>query len=149
MICYETSFNGRKLGIAGAAGYGVLSMGMTWVQRDPARRRRGERKAHFGDEEHSLNVGGLFQNEHLYWVKSRPVRVGDVIRVRVLRRDRADAPVERVPVEAFMGLAAKRRHLAYMERHVDELRREVRALERRERPQAGARASRRRIARPR
>lgn len=133
MICYEVHVNGRRLCVAGAPGYGVLSFGGTWVKRDPARRAKGDPRDFYDREEHTLNVGGLFGDEHLDWMAPRRIRAGDVIRVRVLRRDTADAPVRRFTRPVRGSLRAMKEQLAQIRRDLPHLRREIRALERQER----------------
>jgi hypothetical protein len=92
VICYETWLNGRRLCTAGMPGYGVLSMGLCWVKRDPAKRPKGWAKKTYEAESHVLDVGGLFREEHLGWVRDRKVRPGDVVRIRIVRRTAADSP---------------------------------------------------------
>lgn len=126
MICYEVQLNGRRLCVAGAPGYGVLGTNLTWVKRSPERRRKGEPRAAYGVEEHFLQVGGLFEDEHLDWISSRRIRTGDIVRIRVLRRATADRPIRRMPVERRETLKAKRAQLARLQDAVRRLRRDIR-----------------------
>ncbi len=96
--------------------------------------------------EHFLRVGGLFRAEHVEWVDGRPIRSGDVVRIRVLRSAVPDEPVVRKPVDPPGSLRAKKAWLAQMEDYLPHLRREIREQERRERlpgPRRGALGSRR------
>lgn len=149
MIVYETFLNGRRLCTAGAPGYGVLGVNLTWVKRDPAGASKEMPRSACDVEEHTLQVGGLFGDEHLDWTRSRRIRAGDVIRIRVQRRATADEPVRRKPVEPRQGLSGKKADLARWERYVEHLRREVEAWERRERASDVPRTKARSIRRPR
>lgn len=142
MICYDVELNGRRLCVAGASGNGVLGVNLTWVKRSPARRRKGEPRAAFGVEEHTLQVGGLFGEEHVDWVSRRRIRAGDVVRIRVLRRATADGPATRKPVDPPGSSQAKKAYLSRMKDYLPHLRREIREQERRERRRAPPRDSR-------
>ena len=146
MICYEVHLNGRRLCVAGQPGYGVLGANLPWVKRAPRRRRPGEPTASYDREEHSLTVGGLFRDVHVRWVRERQLRVGDVVRFRVRRRQTADEPTERTLAEPRGRLREKKAYLARMERYLPDLRREIRAQERMEREQALVRPNRRKRA---
>ena len=52
----------------------MLGVDLTWVKRDPARRRAGDSRKDYGVEEHALRVGGLFREEMVDWVSGRRVR---------------------------------------------------------------------------
>ncbi len=136
MICYETWLNGRRLCVAGAPGYGVLGANLSWVKRDPARRRKGEPRAFFDTEENLLSVGGLFGEEHVDWVACRRLRAGDVVRIRVVRRRTADEPVARKPMHPPGSLQAMKDYLVKTKAYLPHLRREIRELEQQERTKA-------------
>lgn len=139
MICDEVYLNGRRLCVAGHPGYGVLGANPTWVTRAPRRRTPDEPKASCDGEEHSLTVGGLFRDVHARWVPERRLRAGDVVRIRVRRRQTADEPTVRTLAEPHGGLREKKGRLARMERYLPKLRRKIRAQERKAREPAKAR----------
>lgn len=141
MICYEVELNGRRLCVAGASGYGVLGVNLTWVKRSPARRRNGAPRAAFGVEEHKLQVGGLFGEEFVDWVSGRRIRAGDVVRIRVVRRATGDQPATRKPVDPLGSLQSKKAYLERMKKYLPHLRREIREQERKERTGAPRRKS--------
>jgi hypothetical protein len=89
MIALAVYLNGKKLTVAGAEDLGVLSailsaggtLGKTTVPYRKNNRRRVS--VH-------LSVGGLTrrpngQDEHLRWIRVKPVRIGDMISVRIIR----------------------------------------------------------------
>ncbi len=95
MICFEVSLNGRRLTTAGIPGFAVLNTILNWVNRRP-------RPGRAGSSELCLSVGGLDSNGPDYagygtfldWVR-RPLKSGDLVKVRVLERESADPPTAR------------------------------------------------------
>ena len=107
MIALEVSKNGRRVCVAGAADLGVLTAHVGAVGRlgpETVRSRPDE-----GPPDLHYNVGGLTdrgaaaEDVHLRWKSISPVKVGDVITVRVLETDRADPPVEETRADRRRG----------------------------------------------
>lgn len=93
MIGFEVYLNGKKLAVAGAEDLGVLSVIVGAggrLGRETTYTKGWKRKrAHI-----NLSVGGLtsrpdpMEDQHLDWVKLRPLRVGDKVSVRIIRTTR-------------------------------------------------------------
>jgi RimJ/RimL family protein N-acetyltransferase len=92
---FEVFGNGERFCMAGLE-YGVLSMMLTWVRRDPATHpphlSESAEKSEGGDVD--LHVGGLKDDVHLDWCNVY-VDVGDEIVVRILGPGPADPPQSR------------------------------------------------------
>jgi flagellar basal body L-ring protein FlgH len=102
MIALQVKLNGKRVCTAGAEDLSVLSTTVTAVgplgtQTLPARPRE-EAEIHY-------SVRGLTgrQNqatdEHLLWQPLTHLKVGDVITIKVLETERADAPSSSQPVD--------------------------------------------------
>jgi hypothetical protein len=85
MRAFKTYVNGKNLCVAGIGVDGVLSVIVNWVG--------GGR----GPADLFLEVGGLDSpaQEHVVWVRQKPLRVGDEIRVKIVDAASVDAPIER------------------------------------------------------
>jgi hypothetical protein len=79
MQAFEVHLNGKKLCLAGVGDDGVLTAVVTWVGS-----KRGS--------DLFLHVGGLVSpsEEHVSWVRQRPLGVGDKIAVRVVKKKEVD-----------------------------------------------------------
>jgi len=99
MIALEVSLNGKRVCIAGAEDLGVLSThvaacGKLGKKAVPARSDDFTGEIHY-------SVGGLTRRKdsakdvHLSWKSVTPLKVGDVIQVRILETDKADRAISR------------------------------------------------------
>jgi hypothetical protein len=99
MIALEVSLNGKRVCIAGAEDLAVLSTIVTAVGK-LGKKTVPARPDETGGEIH-YSVGGLTAREdpkkdvHMNWKSVAPLRVGDVIQVKVLESDKADPPRSR------------------------------------------------------
>jgi hypothetical protein len=109
MTAFEVSLNGRRFCTAGLTD-GVLTAIMTRVNRPQAesQRSRSTSKKVFL----SLSVGGLntATDEHLRW-KTRNLKQGDVVTLRVVEVPRVDKPREREARDPRKELRAKQRYV--------------------------------------
>lgn len=96
MIALAVYLNGRRLTVAGAEDLGVLNAIVNAVGQ------LGKSTAPFGKRftrDLWLSVGGLTrrpkgaEDEHLWWVRMKRLRVGDIVTVQVLRTDHPDRHV--------------------------------------------------------
>src|ERR1039458_9053336 len=94
MIALEVTLNGKRICVAGAEDLAVLTTSVSAVGRlgkktVPARSDKTGGEIHY-------SVGGLTarpdpeRDVHLRWKSVAPLRVGDVIQVRILETDKAD-----------------------------------------------------------
>ena len=80
MIAYEVQMNGRRLCVAGAPPDGVLTMGLTWVHRNP--------------ETVDFHLGGLLggdSKDHIRW-NTPKLKIGDEVVMRIVDTDGGDPP---------------------------------------------------------
>jgi hypothetical protein len=100
MIALEVRLNGKRVCVAGAQDLSVLSAHVTacgklGTKTVPA--RPGETTG-----EIFYSVGGLTarsdpkKNVHLRWKSVAPLKIGDVLEVRVLKSTKADRPKSRI-----------------------------------------------------
>jgi hypothetical protein len=103
MRAFKVDLNGKKLCIAGVGRSGVLTAIVSYVSRDRA-------------ADLFLQVGGLdsLTNEHVRWVKQKPLRVGDKIRVEIIDVDSVDAPSNKFRTHPAETLNAKKRYVREM-----------------------------------
>ena len=98
MICYEVRLNGGEIIVAGGADVSVLTAILTSVP------------AH---SELDLSVGGLgggsAGQEHLRWIE-QSLRVGDVVEIRVVDVQAADAPAHRIKDDPDLVEQSRRRY---------------------------------------
>ena len=104
MIAFEVELNGQSLGIAGADDLSVLSAIVTAVGKlGPNSTGAYQREDHYDME---LTVGGLTsrpegaQDEHLDWISQRPLKLGDVVTVKLVEANATDAPTRSMPKPA-------------------------------------------------
>ncbi|HKW18279.1 MAG TPA: hypothetical protein VJO35_12300 [Terriglobales bacterium] len=83
MRAFEISLNGKTLCVAGIGEDGVLSAIVDWVT-----------KPDHGDL--FLDVGGLIspRDEHVQWVRQKPLEVNDEIQVRIIETAHVDEPAQ-------------------------------------------------------
>lgn len=101
MRSFNVSLNGKNLCLAGVGERGVLSAIISWVAGD-----RGEGLF--------IEVGGLANEEHIDWVKQKPLQVGDEICVKIVESGSADEPVRRRHNHPAETLKAKKRYVGKM-----------------------------------
>ena len=96
MIGFEIELNGKSLGTAGADDLSVLTAIVSAVGKlGPDSTGAHQREHHYDIE---LTVGGLTSraegspNEHLDWIR-RALKTGDVVTVRLVEPNVADAPI--------------------------------------------------------
>jgi hypothetical protein len=103
MRAFEVSLNGKKLCLAGIGDDGVLTTIVNWVTR------RGE-----GDL--FLEVGGLISltEEHVSWIKQKPLSVGDKIQVKIVEASSADKPTKKYRMDPAEQLRSQKRYVRMM-----------------------------------
>ncbi len=103
MRAFEVSLNGKKLCLAGIGEDGVLSTIVNWV----ARKGRGDL---------FLEVGGLVSpvDEHVAWIKQKPLLVGDKIQVRIVQTASVDEPKTRHREDPAVRLRSQKRYVRRM-----------------------------------
>ncbi len=106
MIALEVSLNGKRVCIAGAEDLAVLSTHVT------ATGRLGKKTAPARPDETVdlfYTVGGLTprpkprSDVHLRWKSLAPLRVGDVIQVKIIETNRADRAASRQKAKRRIG----------------------------------------------
>ena len=96
MIALEVRLNGKRVCIAGADDLAVLSAHVTACGKLGSRTIPTRPDDPTGEMHYS--VGGLTaradskKDVHVKWKSVAPLRVGDVIRVKILETDKADRP---------------------------------------------------------
>lgn len=94
MIALEVTLNGKRICVAGAEDLAVLTTSVSAVGK-LGKKTVTARRDETGGEIH-YSVGGLTarsdpeRDVHLRWKSVAPLRIGDVIQVRVLETDKAD-----------------------------------------------------------
>jgi hypothetical protein len=94
MIALEVTLNGKRICLAGAEDLAVLTTSVSAVGK-LGKKTVPARSDETGGEIH-YSVGGLTarsdpeRDVHLRWKSVAPLRVGDVIQVRILETDKAD-----------------------------------------------------------
>jgi len=94
MIAFEVSLNGKKICRAGAEDLGVLSTivtacGKLGKKTVPARPDETDGEVHY-------SVGGLTsrpatkEDVHVRWMSAAPLKVGDILQVKVLETQKVD-----------------------------------------------------------
>ena len=100
MIALEVRKNGKKVCIAGAEDLAVLTTSITAVGKlgkETVQARPDETKGHI-----HYSVGGLTsrpnkdKDVHLRWKSVAPLKVGDVIEVRILETEKVDRAKSRI-----------------------------------------------------
>jgi hypothetical protein len=99
MIALEVSLNGKRVCIAGADDLSVLSTHVTACGKLGKKTIPTRPDETTGDLYYT--VGGLTsrrdpnQDVHLRWKEIAPLKVGDVIQVKILETDKVDRPTSR------------------------------------------------------
>jgi len=91
---FDITLNGRRVCLAGSGRYGVLSMALTWVGRDPRKPAQSRADARRLPEECKLRIGALTGDYQESW-ETMPVKRGDEITIRVLGSGLIEVPVAR------------------------------------------------------
>lgn len=92
MLAFEVKLNGKRVCIAGADDLSIIS---THIGGSPGRTRHAKAEAFY-------SVTGMTAREdfHLRWTGIEPLKLGDLIQVRVLEVDQADAPKASYPMQS-------------------------------------------------
>src|SRR5690606_16046675 len=107
MITLEVSLNGKRVCTAGTEDLGVLSAHVTAVGI-LGQKTKPLRSDETGAEIH-YSVGGLTSRHdpqkdvHLRWKSVAPLRVGDVLQVRIIEREKADRATSRQKAKRRAG----------------------------------------------
>lgn len=112
MICFELSVNDQKRSTAGVPGTGTVTQTVVWIRR-PGDTHDGLYVTLSGHETHAE------PETHVDWGRI-PLKVGDVVTLRIVEGDTVDAPQAR-----------KENHEARAERRLNQTREELEQLERR------------------
>jgi hypothetical protein len=107
MVCFEAELNGVRLARSGSAGGGLLGINIGLYLDSVA----DEGQVCTGS---FLTMGGLFDRTHLRWasLQNQPM-VGDVITIRVVSADHADAP-ERSDRSSDPAVSQRNRYASYL-----------------------------------
>src|SRR5579863_7134246 len=102
MRAFEVYVNGKKLCLAGIGDDGVLSVIANWIAG-------GRYKA----ADLFLEVGGLVSpsQEHVAWIKQRPLRVGDEVRVKIIDATSVDVPTQRHRTDSAKDLKSRKAYV--------------------------------------
>jgi hypothetical protein len=103
MRAFEVYVNGKKLCLAGIGDNGVLTAIVNWV-------------THQGKGDMFLEVGGLVSpaREPVAWVNQKPLRVGDEIRVKIVRASSPEIPIKRHRTDPAEELRSQKRYVRMM-----------------------------------
>jgi hypothetical protein len=101
MRAFRIYLNGKQLCLAGIGDDGVLSAIVNWVG--------GGR----GPADLFLHVGGLVSpaQEHVNWVRQKPLRVGDEIRVKVVDATSVDTAPEKYGANSARDIKNQKAYL--------------------------------------
>jgi hypothetical protein len=91
---FDIAVNGKRVCLAGSGRYGVLSLALTWVGRDPRKPPQSRADARRQPEECKLRIGAL-TGDYLESWETLPVKRGDEIAIRVLGSGLIEVPLER------------------------------------------------------
>jgi hypothetical protein len=107
MRAFEVFLNGKKLCLAGIGDDGVLSAIVNWVVGDQT-------------ADLFLEVGGLVSpvREHVKWVKQKPLRVGDEIRVKIVETSSTDRPIKKHRIDPAKELRSQKRYVRMMAKNL-------------------------------
>lgn len=106
MPLFKVTVNGEEICTAGLAGEGVLGAHVSSV------RRKGPHQA----VDLSLHVGGLDSGsgEHLVWHEALRLKVGDEVRIPLLKNEIADKPAIRKTLDPALDLQARKSYVRKM-----------------------------------
>lgn len=96
---FQVLINGRRACVSGMDGYGVLSVVLSRVKRNPKaypgknKHPHKMTKAEWSRESIEFSVGGLdsIADQHLHWLR-RDLRIGDEVAIKLLAAGQYDAP---------------------------------------------------------
>lgn len=93
MLAMEVIKNGKKICIAGAEDLGVLAASFS------AGGTLGRDTWEMAERQMRLHVGGITSRKggsdnHLNWINQMDIKAGDVVTLKFVEADQADAPVE-------------------------------------------------------
>jgi len=105
MRAFKIYLNRKKLCLAGIGDDGVLSAIVNWVVGDQA-------------VDLFVEVGGLVSpiREHVAWVKQKPLRVGDEIRVKIVETSSVDKPIKKHRIDPAKELKSKKHYVRVMQK---------------------------------
>jgi len=103
MRAFEIYLNDESLCLAGIGDDGVLTAIVSWVT--------GKKAADL-----FLQVGGLISptDEHVSWIQQKRLRVGDQIRVKVVKVKSVDEPLRKYRRDPAKELRAKKNYVRTM-----------------------------------
>lgn len=113
MIALEVGLNGKRVCIAGAEDLAVLTASVAAVGKLGKKTVAARPNDTSGDIHYS--VGGLTarpnpdKDVHVRWKSVAPLRVGDVLQVRILETDKADRAISRQKAKRRSGGRARAR----------------------------------------
>jgi hypothetical protein len=88
---FDVAVNGERICLAGSGRYGVLSLAVTWVRRDPRKRPQTQTVEKWHRGECSLRIGALTGGFQESW-EAQPVKQGDEITIRILGAGLSELP---------------------------------------------------------
>jgi len=91
---FDVAVNGKRVCLAGSGRYGVLSLGVNWVRRDPRKRPPSKTTERWCREECDLRVGALTRGCQEAW-KKVALKEDDEITIRILGPGAAEMPQRR------------------------------------------------------
>ena len=120
MIAFEVHVNGKRVCTAGVGRKGVLSAIASWVSRVGRNRKTGKLLRGKFEEELSFDVGGLARDPDrasvlLQWM-DHGLRVGDEIRIKVLKTSKVDKPRSRRREDRALVERQKRHYYEQLKR---------------------------------
>ena len=80
---FDIVVNGQRTCLAGSGRYGVLSLALTWIRRDPEKRPTSKKVEKWCQEECKLRIGALTDSYQESW-PAVPLKCGDEIAIRLL-----------------------------------------------------------------
>jgi hypothetical protein len=100
MRAFEVHLNNKRICVAGIGDHGVLSAIINYVGDE-------------GGDEMGLSVGGLItaKNEHIRWIKSRKLRPGDEVRVKIVEVESVDKPRDRYRRDLAQEMRERKRYV--------------------------------------
>ena len=102
MRAFKVYLNGKKLCLAGIGDDGVLTAITNWVCGGP-----------YKAADLFLEVGGLISpsQEHVNWIKQKPLRMGDEVRVKIVDADSVDRPIERYRANSARDIKSQKAYV--------------------------------------
>jgi len=97
---FDITVNGKRVCLAGSGRYGVLSLAVTWVRRNPRNRPSSKSEEKWNREECNLRIGAVTRGWQEAWEKVA-LKAGDEITIRILGRGAAEMPDKRFRTPKF------------------------------------------------